>query len=314
MHNTYARNSERARVQHNVDDRFRMCFSVRMPILVRVRAHVCLTQCFRFCTFKPKWFLLLFLIFTNLVESSNVQILKKRIRWRRQQKSAHPSMDLKRFRFLPLRVFLFFSMIIQIETFLVFLQLKTQMAEISIKPIGFRNGHFQSARCRFLTRWKKRWKWILSEWTFERKTTIAALQYGSHLCLCCSWRLLKPNFAINAQLAHMCSIDTLCIQAIVLCSAINFHSIDKMIVCVWFCNYNFECTHAQWMLIERPRDWKSQSIHSTKSNWIDERMNERSLLHRETWNTHRERERLTGVFALEKKSISLFLMRQFLAY
>lgn len=182
------------------------------------------------------------------------------------------------------------------------------------QTIGFRNGHFQSARCRFLTTRKKRWKWILSEWTFERKTTIAALQYGSHLCLCCSWRLLKPNFAINAQLAHMCSIDTLCIQAIVLCSAINFHSIDKTIVCVWFCNYNFECTHAQWMLIERPRDWKSQSIHSTKSNWIDERMNERSLLHRETWNTHRERERLTGVFALEKKSISLFLMRQFLAY
>lgn len=150
MHNTYARNSERARVQHNVDDRFRMCFSVRMPILVRVRAHVCLTQCFRFCTFKPKWFLLLFLIFTNLVESSNVQILKKRIRRRRQQKSAHPSMDLKRFRFLPLRVFLFFPMIIQIETFLVFLQLKTQMAEISIKRLDFVMGIFNQPDVDFL--------------------------------------------------------------------------------------------------------------------------------------------------------------------
>lgn len=94
---------------------------------------------------------------------------------------------------------------------------------------------FQSARCRFFSRVSE---WVRekreknpSEWKFKKENYKCATNQ-----VVCSCRLLQRNFAINAQLAHMCNIfwytihshtHTLNIQTSIL--AINFQSLKSAV-------------------------------------------------------------------------------------
>lgn len=141
---------------------------------------------------------------------------------------------------------------------------------------------------------EKRWKNPYSEWEFEKEIYKCATTIQVASCVCAPVDLArKPNFAINAQLAYMCNtIRYTHTHKHIMYSSDRFVAshkftfaefdrlIDRMIVllfwcfslrssmCVWFCNYGSECTHAQWILIERPRDWHSP-IELTKE-WMND--------------------------------------------